>query len=329
MSMSKKLSVIVPVYNVEHYLRRCIDSIINQTYKNLEIILVDDGSQDHCGHICDEYAKRDSRIKVIHQKNGGLSAARNTGMDIATGDYIAFVDSDDYISLNMYQNMIHILEDKDLDIVCCGNYRVIGNTVYGNEGSGVLKIFDRNEIVYKSLLDYKVAAWNKVYKYDVTKDVRFPVGRKFEDTATSYLFFSKSKKVGVIDRPYYYYFKNISSITQTSFKAQDRYDFVKGYIERLEFAEKNNIKCIDECKSLLLKSVLSCLTAVYSSTNDENDKIFRMLKLLIEKYRNKDTYCMLNLKYKVYLWCFGRLDFIHIFGAKLSCFSKWIKKLLK
>lgn len=327
--MHKKLSVIVPVYNVEPYLRRCIDSIVNQTYNNLEIILIDDGSPDNCGRICDEYANKDSRISVIHQKNGGLSVARNSGMDVATGDYIAFVDSDDYIASDMYKSMISILENNNLDIVCCGDYRVVGDKVYGNEGSGALKIFSQDEIIYKALLDYQVAAWNKVYKYDVTKDIRFPVGRKFEDTATSYLFFSKSKKVGVIDRAYYYYFKNINSITQTSFKAQDRYDFVKGYIERLEFAEKNDIKCINECKSLLLKSALSCLTAVYARSNDENDKIFRKLKSLIEKYRSSDTYSMLNLKYKIYLWCFGRLDFIHIFGAKLSYFSKWIKQWSK
>ena len=108
--MSDKISVIVPVYNVENYLRRCVDSIINQTYKNLEIILVDDGSPDNCPVICDEYAQKDSRIKVIHKENGGLSSARNCGMDMATGEYIGFVDGDDWIESDMYKFLIENAE---------------------------------------------------------------------------------------------------------------------------------------------------------------------------------------------------------------------------
>lgn len=118
----KKLSVIVPIYNVEKFLRRCIDSIINQSYSNLEIILVDDGSPDNCGKICDEYAALDNRIKVIHQANGGLSAARNIGIDSATGEYVAFIDSDDYIASNMYDEMISLMETNDLDIISCNAF---------------------------------------------------------------------------------------------------------------------------------------------------------------------------------------------------------------
>lgn len=329
MIMSKKLSVIVPVYNVEPYLRRCIDSIINQTYKNLEIILVDDGSPDNCGQICDEYANKDSRIIVIHQKNSGASVARNVGMDIASGEYISFVDSDDRISLDMYKDMINILECNDLDIVCCKDYRVVGSRIYNESGTGELKILGHDEILYKALLDYEIMPCNKVYRYNITRNVRFPEGRMFEDSATSYLFFDNAKKVGMLDKAYYYYYKNPNSVTQTSFKAKARYDCVLAYIERLEFAEKNNINCINECKSLLLKSVLSCLTSLYASEpSSENNKIFEELKKLIENYRDYSSYKMMNLKYKIYLWCFGRFDFIHRFGAKLSYFSKIIRKVV-
>ena len=114
------ISVIVPIYNVEKYLDRCVDSIINQTYKNLEIILVDDGSPDNCPQMCDDYAKKDSRIKVVHKENGGLSDARNVGMEVATGEYVSFIDSDDYISLDFYETLLETIVDNDSDIVECG-----------------------------------------------------------------------------------------------------------------------------------------------------------------------------------------------------------------
>ncbi len=117
--MNQKISVIVPIYKVENYLHRCVDSIINQTYTNLEIILVDDGSPDNCPMICDKYVKKDSRIRVIHKKNGGLSDARNAGINIATGEYIGFVDSDDYISLHFYQRLMNVMKVSDSDIVEC------------------------------------------------------------------------------------------------------------------------------------------------------------------------------------------------------------------
>ena len=122
--MSEKISVIVPIYKTEQFLSKCIDSIINQTYKNLEIILVDDGSPDNCPKICDEYAKRDNRIKVIHKENGGLSSARNAGIEIATGDFSAFVDSDDWIDSDMYESLVKLSDEYNADIAECG-YRFI------------------------------------------------------------------------------------------------------------------------------------------------------------------------------------------------------------
>ena len=117
--MNSLISVIVPIYNVEKYLDRCVESIINQTYKNLEIILVDDGSPDNCTQMCDDYAKKDSRIRVVHKENGGLSDARNAGMEVATGEYVSFIDSDDYISLDFYETLFQTMIDNDSDIVEC------------------------------------------------------------------------------------------------------------------------------------------------------------------------------------------------------------------
>lgn len=326
----KKISIIVPVYKVESYLARCIDSILAQTYQNFELILVDDGSPDNCGEICDNYAEKDDRVLVIHKPNGGVSSARNAGVDLATGEYIGFIDSDDYISRDMYSDMIDLLEMNQLDIICCEAFMVKGNKVKGSVGNGLLTIYDKNEILKKSLCDFKNTAWDKVYTRSAIGDIRFPEGRLFEDTATAYLFFNNCTRVGHINKAYYYYCRNQNSITQTAFKTKARMDFVLGYVERLDFAIKNGIDCIPQCKSLLMKAALSCLTAVYVSEKDEfNRLIYNELQVLLLRYRDdREAYCELNLKYKLYLWCFGRLGFVHKFGAHLSSLTKQIKTKL-
>lgn len=205
-----KVSVIVPVYKVEPYLRRCLDSIINQTYKNLEIILVDDGSPDNCPVICDEYAARDSRVKVIHQNNGGISAARNAGLDIATGDYIAFVDSDDTIAKDMYRKMVDVVEHERADIVKCGVCEV--------KGSEIKKIVFPNQVYETNrlggLLDWFHGGmrWsvvcNGLYRVDLVKDIRFPVGFIHEDNYFSPLSVFKAKKIVTVKDSYYNYHIN-------------------------------------------------------------------------------------------------------------------------
>lgn len=160
----KKISIIVPVYNVERYIERCVESICQQTYTNTEIILVDDGSTDSSGKICDEIAVKDPRIRVIHQQNSGLSAARNAGLAVAKGEYIAFVDSDDYIAQEMYSVMIENMEKYDLDIIGCTSFRDKGGKISGKDGDGAIRIMEHDEMIELALDDYDVAAWDKVYK---------------------------------------------------------------------------------------------------------------------------------------------------------------------
>ena len=203
-----RLSVIVPVYKVENYLRDCIDSILNQTFTDFELILVDDGSPDQCGKICDEYAALDKRVRVIHKSNGGLSDARNKGIDASKGDIIGFVDSDDKISDDMYQKMIQYMDDHQLDIVCADTYVVKNGKETFRPRFREDKLFSRMEALREILTDsLDNAAWNKIYKRKVIGDIRFPMGRIYEDVATVYRFIGNSEKVGYICKPFYYYFK--------------------------------------------------------------------------------------------------------------------------
>lgn len=220
------ISVIVPVYNVEKYIHRCVDSILNQTYRNLEIILVDDGSPDNCGKICDKYAEADPRVKVIHQKNAGLSEARNAGINIAAGEYIAFVDSDDYIEQNMYETMYSELILNKADIcVCQWQYefsdgkQVVDINNIDSEIYGKMKAEKFAEFFYRGSYENGVvcAAWNKLYKADVFSEIRF-VGRLFEDDRIHNQILSKDYVVVVIPEQLYLYCENSDSLTNKSFR---------------------------------------------------------------------------------------------------------------
>lgn len=318
------ISVIVPVYNVESYVAECIESIQNQTYMNLEIILVNDGSTDASGDICDQYAAYDERIQVIHKENAGVSAARNTGIESANGDYIGFVDSDDYIAPTMYEDMLKLMAEHDLDIIECTAFRNNGDTNIEGCNDGSLEIFNRDEALRMAMYDCFVAVWSQLYKRRVISDVRFPVGRKFEDSAVSYLFIANTKRVGHINRCLYYYRLNPNSTTQTSFDPKSRWDFVLGYEERLQYAIDHQLPYVDDCNSLLMKAVLSCLTAYYAKPTG-NQVYYDKCKRMIETYRNDASYKLLNSKYKLFLWSFGRADWIHKIGARLSYLAKQVR----
>lgn len=232
--MSKLISIIVPVYNVESYLAQCIESLINQTYKNLEIILIDDGSTDKSGEICDLYKDKDNRIKVIHKQNGGLSSARNTGLDIARGDYIGFVDSDDFIDITMYEKLYLQIENNDADMIKCNLIEFKNNQVPKNiVSTGKITTYTREEAIYNFInkeysynKHFKVVVWDALYKKDLLEDIRFPEGLLYEDGYVSPKLFFKSKKLLHLDDFLYYYRINDKGImskglTQQSLKSID------------------------------------------------------------------------------------------------------------
>ena len=213
--MEDLISIIIPVYKVEKYIYKCIDSVLNQTYKNLEIILVDDGSPDKCPEICEEYAKKDNRIKIIHKKNGGLSDARNAGLKVATGKYIGFVDSDDYIEKDMYQVLYNNIIKTNSDISIVNLKEVKENEIIENNVKD-----EQNTIEYtkleglKKLIENKIKsyAWNKLYKKEILNNIEFPVGRKMEDLAVMHKIFEKANKIVYTDKIEYYYLQRGDSI---------------------------------------------------------------------------------------------------------------------
>lgn len=221
------VSVIVPVYKVEPYLRKCVNSILAQTYKNLEIILVDDGSPDRCGEICDEYARKDPRVKVIHKKNGGLSDARNAGLDICTGQYIAFVDSDDWIEPHMYQRLYELIQQFDADIAYGGISNDVeeDGRIYTHSVSNYGKTpFSEEKIdAMKRFFLSSCAAWDKLYKAHLFAEIRFPIGEINEDEAIILPLLDQCNIICYTNEICYHYIKRINSgsITMAPFSVKD------------------------------------------------------------------------------------------------------------
>lgn len=202
------VSVIIPVYNVLPYLREALDSVINQSYKNLEIIIIDDGSTDGSGELCDQYF--DSRIKIIHQSNQGLSSARNAGLDLMSGDIVAFLDSDDAFYPHMIQTMLKEMEKSSADIVACNFVWDRRQSEYG-EG-----LYSSKEAL-KELINARIetAVWNKIYKRYLWDEIRFPEGHVYEGTRTTYKVLEKANRIQLISVPLVFHRKRLGSITQT------------------------------------------------------------------------------------------------------------------
>lgn len=229
------VSIIIPVYNVEPFIHRCIQSILSQTYNNLEIILVDDGSPDNCPQICDEYAEKDNRVKVIHKQNGGVSSARNAALDIMKGDYCLFVDSDDYIHLRCIEYMIGLAERYYADLVQC-ELRIVYSDEYGQDPfkKDTSEFVFTNRNIFASTKN-NVVLCGKLYKSDIWKGIRMPVGRLNEDDATAWKLYYAAKTIVTSDKQLYYYWKNPNGI-MSNFSRVPNIEFpMLAYHERIDF----------------------------------------------------------------------------------------------
>jgi glycosyltransferase involved in cell wall biosynthesis len=221
--MEKLITVIIPVYNAEQYLDRCLSSILNNNYKNLEIILVDDGSKDNSGMICDRYAEKDSRFVVIHKSNGGTAAARNDALDIAQGEYIAFLDNDDYISPHFYKYMLQAIEDSGADIVVSEITREDNPAILTNQVYSKPVTVDKNKFIlgtYTGDWTRNTTPWNKLYKRELFSNIRFPLGKGYEDAYTTYRLLFAANSICLLNNTLYCWYQNEESYSSQKDKAE-------------------------------------------------------------------------------------------------------------
>ena len=220
---TKKVSIVVPVYNVEKYLQSCIDSLVSQTYLNLEIILVDDASTDNCPAICDEAARKDGRIKVIHKNNGGAASARNAGLNIVTGDYVCFVDSDDYVENKYIQRLVNVLEQENADAAVCGFWYLYRDHLEKKGFSGIHTVMNQTDYLQRFLTDWTCGLiWNKIFRKETLKGVRFTEGHKIDDEFFTYKVIMNCKRVVLFEDPLYYYRMRSTSVMSASSAYEER-----------------------------------------------------------------------------------------------------------
>lgn len=275
--MEELVTIVVPVYKVEKYIDRCIKSILNQTYKNLEIILVDDGSPDNCGKICENYAQKDKRIKVVHKENGGLSDARNAGISISNGKYISFIDSDDYIDPE-YIELLYKTIKKDKSDMAISSHKVIyENGTVLEKATKEESILKPKEVLKRILYDdgIDLSAWAKLYKIELFKEIRYPKGRLFEDAATTYKLVDKCEKISIISRSTYNYIIRGNSITNVNF-SEKKMDLIISTEEMCNYVKKKYPDLEEATNRRLMYAYLSTLTQLVKS-NEKNENAEKKL----------------------------------------------------
>lgn len=257
-----KVSIIIPVYNVEPYLHKCVDSVLAQTLTDIEIILVDDGSPDACPTICDEYALSDTHIKVIHKTNGGLGSARNAGLDTATGEYIAFVDSDDFIAAEMVEQLLSALLKTDADLSICGYQKTDESGIpSGSKSSFSYSVMTGMQVLEKLYTPdyiYFTIACNKLFKKSLFSEIRFPEGKLFEDGYAAFRYYYASKTVVCLPECFYFYLTRNNSITTSSLSVKNL-DGLDADIDSIGFLKEKG------CYDLLAKAQTKYAGAVMTN----------------------------------------------------------------
>lgn len=299
------ISVIVPVYNVDNYLRKCIDSLIVQTLKDIEIILVNDGSTDESIDICEEYKLKDNRIKVIHKENGGLSDARNKGIDIAKGKYISFVDSDDWITPQMLEKLYILASKYEADIVQGDYIKAYDEDIIVNNISENIIKYNSEQILdelYSGNYTKNIVVWNKIYKRELFNDIRFPKGKLHEDEFTTYKILHKANLIIDSNIPIYYYRQREGSIMNSDFNIK-RLDLLEALKERKEYFIQNGLSklsCKTEAK--LCSLIKTFYIKIHSSNINDKSYLFKRLNREIrENYLNFIKNKEINIKGKLTL----------------------------
>lgn len=321
--MNELITIVVPVYNVENYLDKCVESIVNQTYKNLEIILVDDGSTDDSGKKCDEWAAKDCRIKVIHKGNGGLSDARNKGIDIATGKWIGFIDSDDYIDVTMFEKLHKACVENDCKVSSCGFLRefedVSRNERWTTKEDMLLDRDGMMEYLYKAAVGW--GAWNKLYDISLFDDVRYPYGKTREDEYTTYKIFDKIDKLYYICECLYFYYQRGNSITGISFSIKNL-DSLEALEQAMGYHKNHgNKKYYDRALQEYIRDV--CEFALKNHCEKaERKKIDKILKKDARNIlKNNQIVFSERLKLEMVSYCIGLYRNLGRFSRKLRGFQ--------
>lgn len=273
------ISVIVPVYNVEKYLKKCVDSITSQTYKNLEIFLVDDGSTDSSGQICNEFEKNDARIKVIHKKNGGLSDARNAGLDRAKGQYYAFIDSDDYIQDNTIEIMLNAIKKNKSEIAVCNMVRFL------EEGETVQFYCPTDhEVLYQGNQRYKTlnqpSVCNKLFEAKLFEGIRFPKGKYYEDTFVYHEVLYRANNIVLTGTDSYWYLSREDSIVGQPQYTERYFDFIEAVYKRADFLLKHDVQPYAKEACLSLYAAI----ANAESNIEENTKTIEKFSIARKQY---------------------------------------------
>ena len=286
------------MYNVEQYLEKCVDSIINQKYKNLEIILVDDGATDSSGKLCDELAKIDNRIKVYHKENGGLSDARNYGVERATGDYIGFVDSDDYIDSEMYEELYEAIKKENVDVVECNLKIIYPDRVELFTEQKYYNVYIKQEYLEEYLKIEKIfgSACVRLIKSDIAKKLKFPVGKLYEDTYYAYDLIEKVDRYVIMNNPYYNYLMRENSITNTKFNPRifDLIEIVEKF-RKTTYENYPGLKEAVDCRKMY--AYFSVLNSILLEENYRDNEYYseilsyfkrNYISLLKNKYINRN-----------------------------------------
>ena len=309
------ISIVVPIYNVENYLEECIDSLISQTYSNLEILLIDDGSTDNSGKIADDYMKKDERIKVFHKKNGGLSDARNYGIIRAKGKYICFIDSDDYVNKHFVSKLYQLIT-KENSIVSVIGYQKFTNeseiTDYAQEEKNITVFTKEDGLNQLFKTDgFGNYAWNKLYLKELFDDVKYPINKKMEDLGTTYKILMKCDKIPYQPSQYYYYYQREGSILHT-FDKKLYLDKLEQALERhsdIKIAFPNNI----DNDIYIVNVILECMPYIY-----EKRELLNKSKNILKKTLNKQIQSRLsfNKKIKLLIYKININLYVKIFGGK-------------
>lgn len=323
------ISVIVPVYKVEQYIHRCINSILEQSFADFELILIDDGSPDNCGTICDEYAKVDNRVRVIHQENGGLSAARNTGIDWVMqnsgSEWITFVDSDDWVKNNYLERLFEAVQ-KYGSKVSVGDFKKVSDTeTVKNFETEIIEI--NPEELWISNRANATVAWGKLYGKNLFEEIRYPIGRIHEDEFVTYKLLFPLEKIAYVQECLYMYFQNDEGIMNTSWSLK-RLDALDAFEEQLKFFKKGKFKQVFyDTERIYINDLAVAIEKIYCNYPEyiNKEKLKNKLRWKICKYKKKIGLSVKN-KSNIFLVAFPLFTKVYIWLRKKS---KSLKEILQ